>query len=653
MSRTALTLLTLVMFGPAAGGLAAQQFSDFDWGLVGTQWGDTTVSGNTVTIESTDLEGCDGYLHERYTQTVVPVDGRVTFTAQWTNFDFQRQYDAPIAVHNGELIFPPGDAWPSGDYAFTLDVLAGDAIGFGAWSDDCQFGEGVAVVADFLFTPRAWILGEGGVDPRPWFDVPSLGAGEEFGGAVAAMSDLDGDGLSELLVGEPDAGRAYVLRGVDGGVLFTASGPVGFGTSVADAGDADGDGTPDWFVGSPFESGEAGEDDAGRVEVRSGADGSLIYDRRGIDAGQQLGRTASKLGNVNADAFDDVLAGRANGGWILAGPDGALLASVSGRAVAGVDDMNGDGVPDVVASGDTNNVTETWLELRSGADTDAVLWRVTDARDTDLPTLARVGDIDGDGVGEVLWGMPTGFVDEFPFEKEVWGRVSVRSGSVLNQGAVIHEWTNAADIWAVMGEALAGGDVTGDGVPDVAFSLRASTNGYLARRVAVMSGATGELAHQLIGPPESLFGRAIAITDDLSGDGVSDLAVGAQRDTGLRVFHALDGGGAPRFLGQSGALVAGAPFTLELSRARANAAAFFVLGLTAIDLPFKGGLFVPEPLHLLALTTDGLGGAERSFVWPAGLPEPFAFWTQAWIDDPDAAFGFSASDGLSGATPTY
>src|SRR4026209_3002664 len=84
------------------------------------------------------------------------------------------------------------------------------------------------------------------------------GADGEFGWSFDGIGDLDGDGIGDLLVGDPsvdlaggtDQGVVYALSGYTGAILHAMSAPPGqashrLGTSVSSLADVDGDQVPD------------------------------------------------------------------------------------------------------------------------------------------------------------------------------------------------------------------------------------------------------------------------------------------------------------------------------------------------------------------------------------------------------------------------
>ena len=89
---------------------------------------------------------------------------------------------------------------------------------------------------------------------------------------------------------------------------------------------------------------------------------------------------------------------------------------------------------------------------------------------------------------------------------------------------------------------------------------------------------------------------------------------------------------------------------LLLSSARPSATATLVVGLNAINAPFKGGTMVPHPTLLVTLATDATGKLNLPFAWPATIPAGLPFWFQYWIQDPAATKGLAASNGLRGVS---
>lgn len=173
------------------------------------------------------------------------------------------------------------------------------------------------------------------------------------------MHDFDGDRVDDVLLGQPfadqAAGRVDILSGADGSVLFSVEGTEGdrLGRYVASLGDVNGDNTPDFaFVSAWLKE--------GRVSVRSGRDGSELF-----SVGHWWPRALSTAGDVNGDRLDDLLVGTwhpsgAGGVAAYSGANGELLYHIDpphphdtlfGWAIDGGVDLTGDERPDFVVSG--------------------------------------------------------------------------------------------------------------------------------------------------------------------------------------------------------------------------------------------------------------------------------------------------------------
>lgn len=125
-----------------------------------------------------------------------------------------------------------------------------------AWKTGTWVAGAAAVLAVCAGQARAWA---DGCEPRLSLTSPAGGA-DDFGRAMAAIGDVDGDGWTDYAIGAPGdaeggerAGAVYVFSGRDGALLRKIVGPArsATGWSLAAAGDVDGDGVGDVLVGAP------------------------------------------------------------------------------------------------------------------------------------------------------------------------------------------------------------------------------------------------------------------------------------------------------------------------------------------------------------------------------------------------------------------
>lgn len=162
---------------------------------------------------------------------------------------------------------------------------------------------------------------------------------DEFGRSVAALSDVNGDGTPDILIGATYAtfagvascGTASIYSGSTGALLEQFGGQEpsdAFGSSLSSAGDLDQDGSCDILVGAAGAN-HGGINDAGSVFIFSGATRALLYEKHGVGDLDQLGHAVALAGDVNGDSFQDFLVGA-----ITASPGGiqtAGTATVIGR----------------------------------------------------------------------------------------------------------------------------------------------------------------------------------------------------------------------------------------------------------------------------------------------------------------------------------
>jgi len=169
-----------------------------------------------------------------------------------------------------------------------------------------------------------------------------------------------------------NAGKALVFSGKDGSLLFTLLDPDEqedglCGAAVAALGDVDADGVADFAVGVPGHDvgGEEGIANVGTVYLFSGKTGAVIRTlddppRGGEEAGAAFGSALANAGDVNSDGVTDIVVGAPGEGrvhvfngktgglfYTIVGPETELLTSF-GAAVAGGQDFSKDQKPDIV-----------------------------------------------------------------------------------------------------------------------------------------------------------------------------------------------------------------------------------------------------------------------------------------------------------------
>jgi len=381
--------------------------------------------------------------------------------------------------------------------------------------------------------------------------VPKGELGFRFGEPL----DVDGDGRADIAAGARfklqqktlQNGSAAVWSGASGALIRAWDGewPDGlFGHWVMPVPDISGDGLADLIIAAPHAPVDGRM--RGLLVARSPKTGQELW-KRAETEGENLGWDLTLAGDQDGDGYVDLFVGAPSGDsgrvYLLSGKDGSVLRTYSPREGAGsfgwyvarLDDLDGDGRPDLVvgapfaADAGGAKVGGAWV-LSSASGRELYHWRGTDRRGGFGGVVAAAGDLDGDGKGEIVVAAP-GTEDQ---TRTLPGELRIYSGAT---GKELRHWSGGqpGELFGRM--VVAAGDLDGDGVEDLAIGAPWHRRGSADRvgRVELRSGRSGKVLGELWGDEaDCWFGWHIRRAPDPDGRGRPALLISSLR-------HPVDG----------------------------------------------------------------------------------------------------------------
>ena len=464
---------------------------------------------------------------------------------------------------------------------------------------------------------------------------------DQFGVSVAGIGDINNDGIEDIGVGAfldddggTDRGAVYILfmdadgtvddttgfqkiSDTAGGFTATLDDSDNFGTSVAGIGDINNDGIEDIAVGA-YQDDDGGADRGAVYILFMDADGTVddttdfqkISDTAGgftatLDNSDRFGISVAGIGDINNDGIEDIAVGAdadddggtdrgavyvlfmdadgtvddTTGFQKISDTAGGFTATLDnsdffGRSVAGIGDINNDGIEDIAAGAlldddggtDRGAVYVLFMDADGTVDDTTGFQKISDTTGGFTTTLdntegfgisvAFIGDINNDGTGDITVGAH--FDDDGGTDRGavyVLGLTVSPSGSTdgtVRADQKISDGTGGLTANAPANDdqlafSAAGiGDLNNDGVEDIVVGAVGDDDGGTDRGAVYIlfmdadgtlddttpfqkiSDTAGTFTETL--DNGDFFGWAVGGIGDIDNDGIQDIAVGTTAD---------------------------------------------------------------------------------------------------------------------------
>jgi len=387
--------------------------------------------------------------------------------------------------------------------------------------------------------------------------VSSDQSDSKFGNSVSTAGDVNNDGFDDVIIGAPlydngqtDEGKVFEYNGSSEGLHdtpdWTAEGNIDlaqFGYSVSNAGDVNNDGYSDIIIGAPT---------AGKAFVYLGSSAGLlsfpVWTGNSYSPDHQYGISVSNAGDVNGDGFDDIVIGTypfeiynahnvgayvyfgsasginsADPSWTASNPS---PGQNFGKIVSAAGDVNNDGFDDVIVSDFSSSKVFAYYGSANKGMFEIENWSAyVQGANNYVSSISDAGDVNGDGYGDII-------ISKMDYQYLGYTSIIVFNGSNSGLSLIPNQELQGNGYQNFISISKAG-DFNNDGYSDIVVGEdREITGAYI-----FFGSQSGLLMNSLMTFNSTICPSSVSDAGDVNGDGIDDIIIGSQYFNYAKTFY--------------------------------------------------------------------------------------------------------------------